>query len=174
MTKPANKLILIVEDEPDVQTFLRTVLEEAGFRVITAGDGDEAWEKIQKQKPDFISLDLVLPRRSGHKLLRDLRQRPELAKIPTLIVTAHSKDDLGKSMMDNIFGDAALLGPGLYLEKPVHPATYVRCVCQALGVESPESDSNSAVREQILDSIRGADSATLSRVANVLKKERSP
>jgi CheY-like chemotaxis protein len=173
MTKPENKLILIVEDEPDVQTFLRTVLEEAGFRVMTAGDGDEAWEKIQKRRPDFISLDLVLPRRSGHKLLRDLRQRPEYAHIPTLIVTAHSKDDLGKSMMESIFGDAALLGPGLYLEKPVHPATYVRCVRQALGMETSEDDSGSSVRQQVLEMIQGADSSTLSRVANVLKKEHS-
>jgi CheY-like chemotaxis protein len=173
MTKPTSKLILVVEDEPDVQTFLRTVLEEAGFRVITAGDGDEAWEKIQKHRPDFISLDLVLPRRSGHKLLRDLRQRPEYAKIPTLIVTAHSKDDLGKTMMENIFG-AALLGPGLYLEKPVHPATYVRCVRQALGMETPQEDSGTTVRQQILEMIRGADSGTLNRVANVLKKDRSP
>jgi two-component system alkaline phosphatase synthesis response regulator PhoP len=150
------------------------VLEEAGFRVTTAGDGDEAWEKIQKDRPDFISLDLVLPRRSGHKLLRDLRQRPEYAKIPTLIVTAHSQDDLGKPMMEGIFGATALLGPGLYLEKPVQPATYVRCVCQALGVEMPEEDSTAAVRQGILDMVRHADSATLNRVASALKKGRSP
>lgn len=170
MMKPTDKLILIVEDEPDVQTFLRTVLEEAGFRVVTAGDGDEAWKTIQEERPDFISLDLVLPKRSGHKLLRDLRQHPEYAKIPTLIVTAHSKDDLGKPMMENIFGDAALLGPGLYLEKPVEPTAYVRCVCQALGLEPPKEDSSATVRRHLLDLVRGADSNTLSRVANALKK----
>jgi CheY-like chemotaxis protein len=141
---------------------------------MTAGDGDEAWEKVQTHRPDFISLDLVLPRRSGHKLLRDLRQRPEYAKIPTLIVTAHSQDDLGRPMMEGIFGDAVLLGPGLYLEKPVQPAAYVRCICQALGLEPPAEDSSAAVRKRILEMVRGADSDTLNRVANVLKKERSP
>jgi hypothetical protein len=73
-------------------------------------------------------------------------------------------------MMESILGDTALLGPGLYLEKPIEPATYVRCVCQALGLEQPKEDTSAAVRQQILDLVRGADSNTLSRVANALKK----
>jgi CheY-like chemotaxis protein len=149
------------------------VLEDAGFKVITASDGDEAWDQIRKHRPDFISLDLVLPKKSGHKLLRELRQHPEYARIPTLIVTAHARDDLGQSMMENIFGGAALLGPGLYLEKPVHPASYLRCIQQALGIETSGSDPGTGIRQELLDTIRDADPRTLDRLMSVLKKEET-
>jgi two-component system alkaline phosphatase synthesis response regulator PhoP len=170
MASPQDKLVLVVEDEPDVRLFLQTVLEDGGFRVITAGDGDEAWQLIQERRPDFISLDLVLPKKSGHKLLRVLQQHREYSKIPVLIVTAHAKDDLGKPMMESIFGGAALLGPGMYLEKPVKPASYLRCVKQALGIPCPEDEGDGGVRQQLLDVIRSADRTTLERVVGALKK----
>lgn len=170
MARVEDKLILIVEDEPDVRIFLQTILEDAGFKVMTAGDGEEGWEIIQHNKIDFVSLDLVLPRKSGHKLLKEIRQHHEYASIPVLIVTAHAKDDLGKTMMESIFGSTALLGPGLYLEKPVNPARYVQCVKQALGIESEDTEEPS-VRENLRDLIRDADLETLNRVMNALKKE---
>ena len=172
MVRPQDKLILIVEDEPDVQIFLRTVLEDGGFKVITASDGDEALDQIRRHQPDFISLDLVLPKKSGHKLLRELRQHPEYSRIPTLIVTAHAKDDLGRSMMEDIFGSAALLGPGLYLEKPVRPASYLKCVQQALGIAIDESEHDTGIRQDLLDTIRNADTQTLNRVMSALKKDQ--
>jgi CheY-like chemotaxis protein len=140
--------------------------------VITAADGEQAWDQIEKHRPDFISLDLVLPKKSGHKLLRELRQHSEYARIPILIVTAHAKDDLGQSMMENIFGGAALLGPGLYLEKPVRPASYLQCIEQALGIEASESDPGTGIRQELLDTIRDADPQTLNRVMSALKKEQ--
>jgi len=172
MTRPQDKLILVVEDEPDVRIFLQTILEDAGFQVMTASDGEEAMLKIREHKPDFISLDLVLPRKSGHKLLKELRQDHELSHIPALIVTAHAKDDLGKSMMESIFGATALLGPGLYLEKPVNPARYVHCICQALEIEEPAADQNAGtVRDRLRDLIQDADIETLNRMMTALKKE---
>jgi hypothetical protein len=73
--------------------------------------------------------------------------------------------------MESIFGGASLLGPGLYLEKPVRPASYLRCIQQALGMEAIADNSDNTVRQQLMDLIRGADSGTLSRMASALKKE---
>ncbi|HXK37390.1 MAG TPA: response regulator, partial [Candidatus Paceibacterota bacterium] len=95
MQKPEQKNILVVDDEPNVREYLKTILVDAGFNVITAGDGVEALEVIRKRKPDFISLDLVMPRKSGQKLLYELRHDAELSRIPVLIVTAHAQDELG-------------------------------------------------------------------------------
>ena len=74
MTKPDEKRILVVDDEPNVRHYLQTILEDAGFRVITASNGVEALAEIKKAPPDFISLDLVMPRKSGRKLLHEIQK----------------------------------------------------------------------------------------------------
>jgi CheY-like chemotaxis protein len=62
-----NKTVLIVDDEPDIRLFLKTVLEDAGFNVMTANNGKHALERIKECKPDLISLDLVMPKMGGGK-----------------------------------------------------------------------------------------------------------
>ena len=79
--RPEERTILVVDDEPDVRRYLQTILEDAGFNVVTASDGEEALQIIRRKKPDFISLDLVMPRKSGHRLLFELRKDREWARI---------------------------------------------------------------------------------------------
>ncbi|MFH1862805.1 MAG: response regulator, partial [bacterium] len=66
-----SKCILVVDDEPDVRSYLKAALQDAGFRVITANDGYEALEKIKAELPDLISLDLIMPRHSGAMFHRE-------------------------------------------------------------------------------------------------------
>lgn len=172
MDRPEDKTILLVEDEPDVRTFLQTVLEDAGFRVVMACDGVEALEILRNRQVDFVSLDLVLPRKSGHKLLQEMKRDKKLARIPTLIVTAHAKTDLGKTQMEEIFEGAALLGPGLYLEKPVKPLQYIRCIQRALGLEvAEEAEETVSAKNELQDLIRDADPDALGRALAALKKD---
>ena len=65
MGEAAPKTILVVDDEADIRNFLKIALVEAGFKVVTANDGFEALEAVKAQKPDLISLDLVMPKKSG-------------------------------------------------------------------------------------------------------------
>ena len=132
-----EKTVLVVDDEPDVRQYLSAILADAGFTVINASDGETALEIIQKRKPDFISLDLMMPKKSGHWLLYELKRDKILSKIPVLIVTAHAKDELGKRDLDDILDNRILSGPGIYLEKPVNPVTYVQSIQRALGLEPP-------------------------------------
>lgn len=172
MVRPEDKTILVVEDEPDVRIFLQTVLEDAGFNVMTAADGEEALQRIRERRPDFISLDLVLPRKSGHKLLIELKRDKELARIPTLIVTAHARTELGKPQMEEIFQKTALLGPGLYLEKPVKPRQYIRSVKRALGIELTETDEDGTDMKQEIQTLLGtADPDALARALAALKRD---
>ena len=77
MIKPEDKTILVVDDEPDVRTYLTMVLQDAGFNVMSASDGNEALAMVNEQKPDFISLDLVMPNKSGIRFYHELRKKKE-------------------------------------------------------------------------------------------------
>ena len=85
MSDGTKKTILVVDDEADVRNFLKLALVEAGFEVITAEDGNEALEVVKKSIPDLISLDLVMPKKSGAMFHRELNKNPEWVKIPIII-----------------------------------------------------------------------------------------
>ncbi|MBI4861640.1 MAG: response regulator [Candidatus Riflebacteria bacterium] len=171
MTRPQDKTILVVDDEPNVRTYLKTLLEDAGFKVVIAGDGVEALEIIRKSKPDFISLDLIMPRKSGQKLLFELRRDRELSRIPVLIVTAHARDDLGAEDLTDLLRNRVISGPGSYLEKPIDPVTYVRSIQSALGIEvSEEAVNRLGLKEELRKSLEDASPEALRKALEALRK----
>ena len=171
MALAEDKTILVVDDEPNVREYLATLLKDAGFNVVTAADGEEALSLIKEKKPDFISLDLIMPRKSGHKLLYELRRDRELSRIPVLIVTAHAQTDLGKHDLEDILESSVMSGPGTYLEKPVDPHNYVRSIQRTLGVEeSPEVREKTGLREEVEQTLRGASAEQLRSALAALKK----
>jgi chemosensory pili system protein ChpA (sensor histidine kinase/response regulator) len=92
MTSPAPPrraaYILVVDDDPDVLASLCDALESEGYEVGGAHDGIEALEAISVRRPDLIVTDLLMPTMTGFELLAALHDSPELATIPTLIITA--------------------------------------------------------------------------------------
>ena len=172
MKQAEDKTILVVDDEPNVRLYLATVLRDAGFNVVMAGDGVEALEMIKKQMPDFISLDLIMPKKSGHKLLHELRRNKQWSRIPVLIVTAHAQDELGKGDLQDLLDKRVMSGPGTYLEKPVNPLTYVRSIQRALGIEETEETADKInLREELQDSLRNASPEALRKALEALKKK---
>jgi CheY-like chemotaxis protein len=166
-----EKTILVVDDEPDVREYLHTVLRDAGFRVLTAEDGEAAMEIIRREKPDLISLDLIMPRKSGHRLLFELKRDKELSRIPVLVVTAHARDELGKADLEDMLEHGVMSGPGTYLEKPVRPLTYVRSVQRALGMEeSPDTTDRIKLKEELDQSMEKASPDALRKALEILKK----
>lgn len=171
MERAEDKTILIVDDEPNIRKSLKMVLEDVGFQVVTAVDGVEALEIIKEKRPDFISLDLIMPRKSGHKLLYELRKDKQLSRIPVLIVTAHAQDDLGKGDLKDLLDNRIMSGPGIYLEKPVNPLKYVRAIQRTLGIEETEETVDKiGLKEQLQQSIQGASPEALRKALEVLKK----
>ena len=83
-----NKRILVVDDEPDVVTYLTTLLEDNGYQTDSAKDGNQAMERVKQNKPDLITLDMSMPEKSGIKFYREIKDDPDLAKIPVVVVTA--------------------------------------------------------------------------------------
>jgi CheY-like chemotaxis protein len=172
MARAQDKTVLIVDDEPDVREYLAQILRDAGFQVLTACDGDAALEIIRRRRPDFISLDLVMPRKSGHKLLYEIRKNRELARIPVVIVTAHAQDDLGQTDFHDVMENRVISGPGVYLEKPVKPLNYVRCVQRALGIEeTPEVEDRINLQEELKQHLAAAEPQALRRALETLRKK---
>ena len=171
MSPEMQKYILVVDDEADVRNDLQTALEDAGFKVGTAKDGFEAMESVKRNRPDLISLDLVMPKCSGARFYHELRRDKELSKIPVMILTGHAKDDLGRTDFESMI----MSGSGLCLEKPVKPDTYVAAVCRMLDIEPPElpADKSENLRNEISKSLLQADPEELKKVLEALKKKGS-
>jgi CheY-like chemotaxis protein len=171
MVRPEDKTVLVVDDEPNVRQYLRAILEDAGFSVAAAADGEEALNIIKQKKPDFISLDLVMPRKSGYKFLYELRKDLTLSRIPVLIVTAHAKDELGQKDLEDLLENLVMSGPGTYLEKPVSPDAFVRAVQRALGIEeSQEAAEKRSLKEELDKSLQAAGPETMRRALDALSK----
>ena len=112
-----------------------------------------------------------MPRKSGHKLLHELKRDKELARIPVLIVTAHAQTDLGKGDLKDLLDNRIMSGPGIYLEKPVNPLKYVRAIQRTLGVEeSGETEDKIGLKEQLQQTIQGASPEALRKALDALKK----
>jgi len=169
MSDERQRCVLVVDDEPDVRSYLKNALEDAGFLVRTAADGLEALEIVKQEAPDLISLDLVMPRHSGAKFYRELQKDRQLCKIPVLIVTGHARDELGRAD----FEEMTMSGPGIYLEKPVGPAAYVSAVRRLLGIETPEGPEPEPedLRGQLSRALSGADQDALRRALEALQKK---
>jgi DNA-binding response OmpR family regulator len=83
--------ILIADDEIDLVTVLRTYLEVKGYEVLAAYDGEKALEVAQKEIPDLILLDVMLPKLDGYTVLRELKGKKETKEIPVIMITAKGK-----------------------------------------------------------------------------------
>ncbi len=104
--------ILLVEDNADLKAFIQAMLVRLGHDVAVASDGLEAWESIEKNPPDAIVSDIMMPRLDGYELLRRVKESPHSRQIPLILITA--KTDLEARLVGFERGADA------YLNKPVN------------------------------------------------------
>jgi CheY-like chemotaxis protein len=106
-----EKVILVVDDSATVRKFVAASLNMKGFRVITAGDGIEALERMPSEKFDLIITDLNMPDMDGYEFIRTLRESPEYQDVPIIVLS---------SMTDLKNKDLAMESGALaFLEKPL-------------------------------------------------------
>jgi DNA-binding response OmpR family regulator len=89
-----GRSVLLIEDEPHIAEAIRYVLSRDGWDVASHAEGGDAMEVIRRVSPDVLVLDVMLPGRSGHEILADLRRDPELAALPVLVLTARGLQDM--------------------------------------------------------------------------------
>ncbi len=172
MTRTKKRTVLVVDDEPHVRHYLGTVLQDAGFCVLTASDGQEGLELVRAHSPDFVSVDLAMPRKTGHHLLLEMKRDASLSQIPVVIVTAHARDALGARMLAELEDAGYLASPDGYLEKPVAASKYVAVVQQALGIDDSGGEpSLDELRAALTSKMADASPEALRKALEVLSRE---
>ena len=116
--------VLVVEDDPSVRGLLQTLLSAEGYEVQTASDGLAGLVKVTSSPPALVLLDLMMPDLGGVRVLEEMRDDPELANIPVIVVT-------GK--VDAVPGMRALLGEDNVFIKPFAVAELLARVGEVTG-----------------------------------------
>lgn len=127
------KKILVVDDEPDMVTYLSTLLEDSGYETIAAADGEEALKRCKEDMPDLVSLDLLMPNKTGIKMYREMRKDEEIKNIPVIMVTGFGKDDVPSMDFKKWIRERSIKPPEAYIEKPVNKEVLIEAVRKAIG-----------------------------------------
>jgi two-component system alkaline phosphatase synthesis response regulator PhoP len=138
--------ILVVDDDKQIARLIRSYLEQAGFQVIVANDGETALHALRRERPDLVVLDLMLPDRDGLDVTRVVRGDPSLAATPIIRVTARVEDT------DRIVG--LELGADDYVTKPFNPreiVARVRAVLRRTSGAAPSPARLLQAGELVLD-----------------------
>ena len=118
--------VLVVDDDAFIRRPLEFILREEGFEPFTAVDGDDCLKKVAERRPDLIILDVMMPGRDGFEVCRMLKDDPDLADIPIILLSARGREnDRKKGLM---------LGAAEFMTKPYSPSDLLRRVRQLLSM----------------------------------------
>ena len=118
------KKILVVDDKPEVVELVSATLEGEGYQIICAFDGEEALQKINKEKPDLVLLDVRMPKMTGLEVLAKVKKDPQTKDIPIIMLTAKGQQ-LDKD-------EGIRLGAEDYIIKPFSPSHLLRKIEEIL------------------------------------------
>jgi len=124
--------LLVVEDIPDILMLLDTTLKFKGYRVVTAPNGQDALEQIQKERPALIITDILMPRMDGFSLVHRLRIEPETRNIPVIFLSATYVAPEDKAF-------ALTIGATRFMEKPVILEEFLSMIEDLLNKSAPEA-----------------------------------
>jgi CheY-like chemotaxis protein len=128
------KKILVVDDEPDILTFLCTLLRKNGYDVCEACDGVEGMKKVMEEKPDLVCLDLLMPEKTGIKMYREMRKDDRLKDLPVIMVTGiEAVEPWEFKGFKEFVGERSIAAPQGYIEKPIDKEQFLKAVKEVLG-----------------------------------------
>ncbi|MCG8048275.1 MAG: response regulator [Candidatus Thiodiazotropha endolucinida] len=119
-----TKTILIVDDEPNIVLSVEYLMKREGYQVMTANDGQVAIEMIADTRPDLLILDVMMPRKNGFEVCREIRADPALSGLPILMLSAKGREAEIKKGVS--------LGADAYITKPFSTHDLVDKVNQLL------------------------------------------
>jgi len=122
-----TKKILIIDDEKDMRVYLEALFRKAGYDTETAENGEEGQWLAEAHRPDLITLDILMPKKSGIKAYRGLRTSDKTRSIPIVVLT-------GLTRLDDFFGDLGdLPQPDELVEKPIERDDFLAKVGNLIG-----------------------------------------
>jgi len=146
------KKVLVVDDDPNTVKFLSAALEQNGFTAIGAQNGQEGMDKIKSERPDALILDVMMPKKTGFVLFKQLRRDEEFKNLPVIMLTgvAEVMEDLDAQSEDTHerpydalreklrqaikeMKDEGLVKPEMFVDKPIDPEQVVAKVKDLIG-----------------------------------------
>ncbi|MCG8473651.1 MAG: response regulator [Desulfobacterales bacterium] len=112
--------VLVVDDSPTFMNLMATPLKEQGYHVVTAVDGEEALAKAVSEHPELIVLDVILPKKNGFQVCRQLKTAPDTKDIKIMMLTSKTQDS------DRFWGTKQ--GADVYMTKPFDTDEYLQAV----------------------------------------------
>jgi two-component system alkaline phosphatase synthesis response regulator PhoP len=123
-----KKLILIVDDEPDMVDWLKAFFEDNGYATVFAHDGTDGFELAQNKKPDLITLDITMDKETGIRMYRKLHEDDGTADIPVIMITGVSPE-----FKRWVSSRSQVEAPNGYFEKPVDRDALLSKVKELIG-----------------------------------------
>ena len=147
------KRVLVVDDDESTRRFLTVALEENGYEAVTAEDGDDGLKKVQESPPDLILLDVMMPKKTGFTLFKQLRKTEEYSAIPVIMLTGvagaleedeeRADGDTMESPFDSLrdtlakaitkMREEGLVKPEVFIDKPIDPEDLIEAVKGLIG-----------------------------------------
>ena len=147
-----GKRVMVIDDDENAVKFLSVLLSDNGYEPITAHDGREGLKKIEENKVDLIVLDVMMPKKTGFVLFKELKRREEYKEIPILMLTAVAaslteldaqKEDTSERPYDSLretlrkaiqeMRESGEVRPEMFVDKPVDPDAFIRKVRELIG-----------------------------------------
>ena len=147
-----GKTVIVVDDDKNAVTFLSALLTENGYETLAAYDGREGLEKIENNKVDLIVLDVMMPKKTGFVLFKELKMSDKHKDIPILMLTAVAEslteldaqkedtferpyDSLRESLRKAIgeMRESAEIRPEMFVDKPIDPDAFIARVKELVG-----------------------------------------
>ena len=131
----SGKKILIIDDESSVLTYLETLLQDNGYETVCAENGKTGFEKAKSERPDLVCLDITMPKESGIRFYRNLKDDPELTSTPVIIVTAVTGDGGDPEPFEKFISTRKNLPPpDGFISKPIEKEEFLKKVKEILKI----------------------------------------
>ncbi|MBF0105687.1 MAG: response regulator [Deltaproteobacteria bacterium] len=126
--KGKNK-ILVIDDEPHIVGYLKVLLEDNGYSVVSSTNPACVIKMAGNEKPDLICLDIMMPRQTGLSLYKDIRQNQILHNIPVVVISAVENAVHGfKKLFDRLTETNGITAPDAFFEKPINAANLLNFI----------------------------------------------
>ncbi|MEN8150605.1 MAG: response regulator [Planctomycetota bacterium] len=146
------KKVLVVDDDPNTVRFLSVALEENGYEAIGAADGKEGFEKVVSEKPDLILLDVMMPKRTGFTMFRQMKKTEGMENVPVIMLTGvtaslDAQDEKADDTFEQPFAglrdslrktidemkQEGVDSPEFFIEKPIDPDLVIGKIRELIG-----------------------------------------
>ena len=143
----SRKKVLIIDDEPAAVAYLTALLEDEGYATCSATEAAEGLALARTVNPDLICVDIMMPKRSGVALYRDIRHSADLRDVPVLFVSGYTQVHTTLTPQDPAFfkmlvPDDDIPEPNGFIEKPIVVEKFVRAIVSLIGPGAPWPSAN--------------------------------